>query len=455
MTRSRGVKIVLVDACRNNPFRPNMNRAVATRSLGRGLARVDPIGGVLVGDAAREGTLALDGDGRNSPFALALLEYLEQPGLEIGKLFRKVRDSVYAMTDGQQEPFTYGSLPGSDIYLSPPVALAALPVPQHTSVDPDLVGDFARAENSGTLGSWVRFLNRHGADADNPLVALALQRQKRLLDQDAANNTQAAREPWLKPAAGLKKNPIPLTRDERKLVQKALNYMGFDPGPIDGQFGPKTRSAISAARYQAGLFPGDRIDAALLRALPNVPVIDGLKQERAVPYFTKDLPSDLEPRLAKALRAMWSRHLIFGYFEGHLYLAVLGGFDSWASINNRARQAGGHLVTIDSAEENRFVYKLFSQDSRFIREFSKNYQHGPMIGLFQIDRSREPGGGWVWVTGEPVSYTNWSRGNPDNTRGRQHFASFYRSARDRNSLDGPIRWDDVSGITTGYIIEIE
>ena len=115
ISNMQGLKIVLVDACRNNPFLSNMAQTSATRSLGRGLGRIDP-GGVLVGYAARGGTLALDGDGRNSPYAQALLQHIEEPGLELGKLFRKVRDTVYSLTDGFQEPFTYGSLPGEDIF---------------------------------------------------------------------------------------------------------------------------------------------------------------------------------------------------------------------------------------------------------------------------------------------------------------------------------------------------
>jgi TPR repeat protein len=115
---TNGLKVVLVDACRNNPFLTKMTRTSTTRSIGRGLGRVDP-GGVLVGYAARAGTLALDGDGRNSPYAQALLEHIEEPGLEIGRLFRKVRSTVLSLTDGYQEPFTYGSLPDREIYLVP------------------------------------------------------------------------------------------------------------------------------------------------------------------------------------------------------------------------------------------------------------------------------------------------------------------------------------------------
>ena len=118
ISASNGLKVVLVDACRNNPFIAEMTRTSSTRSIGRGLARVDPTG-VLVGYSARSGTIAQDGDGRNSPYTEALLSHIEEPGLELGKMFRKIRDDVYQSTDGFQEPFVYGSLPGQNIYLVP------------------------------------------------------------------------------------------------------------------------------------------------------------------------------------------------------------------------------------------------------------------------------------------------------------------------------------------------
>jgi uncharacterized caspase-like protein len=82
--------LVILDACRNNPFESTMQRAAA-RGITRGLAPVDPFENVLVAYAARDGTTANDGTGRNSPFTAALLRNIETPGLEIDFLFRNVR----------------------------------------------------------------------------------------------------------------------------------------------------------------------------------------------------------------------------------------------------------------------------------------------------------------------------------------------------------------------------
>lgn len=114
---AKQLRLVIVDACRNNPFVSSMRRADSSRSIGRGLARVEPSGNTLVAFAAKEGTTAADGDDRNSPYAAALLEHIEEPGLEIGLLFRRVRDSVLEATGNAQEPFLYGSLSSAGIYL--------------------------------------------------------------------------------------------------------------------------------------------------------------------------------------------------------------------------------------------------------------------------------------------------------------------------------------------------
>jgi uncharacterized caspase-like protein len=115
--------IVILDACRNNPFASKMARTVRTRAVSRGLAAVEPSGNVLIAFAAREGTTAADGQGRNSPFTASLLKHLETPGLEINFLFRNVRDDVLEATRRAQLPFVYGSLSREAIYLK-----AALPV---------------------------------------------------------------------------------------------------------------------------------------------------------------------------------------------------------------------------------------------------------------------------------------------------------------------------------------
>ena len=113
---ARGLRLIVLDACRDNPFAPQMRLTNSTRSLGNGLARVEPAGGTMIAYAAKAGQVAHDGDDGNSPFMKALLKRMRQPGLEISMLFRFVRDDVLAATDREQEPFVYGSLPSEPFY---------------------------------------------------------------------------------------------------------------------------------------------------------------------------------------------------------------------------------------------------------------------------------------------------------------------------------------------------
>lgn len=110
--------LVILDSCRNNPFLSRMVRSSTTRSLGRGLSAVEPEGNVLVIYAAKHGTTAEDGADNHSPFTEALLSHIEEPGLEIGLLFRKVRDRVREKTAKRQEPFIYGTFGSEEMYFN-------------------------------------------------------------------------------------------------------------------------------------------------------------------------------------------------------------------------------------------------------------------------------------------------------------------------------------------------
>ena len=118
VTGASKLQLVILDACRNNPFISKMRTSGgrATRSVGQGLASIEPESGVLVAYAARDGTTALDGDASHSPYAEALIKYIAEPNLEISLLFRKVRDEVVVKTGRQQEPYIYGSLSAQQFY---------------------------------------------------------------------------------------------------------------------------------------------------------------------------------------------------------------------------------------------------------------------------------------------------------------------------------------------------
>jgi hypothetical protein len=112
--RAGGVKIMILDACRNNPIVDDLKRKMmgASRSidLTRGLARIDRAQGIVVAYATAADEVASDGPGRNSPFTTALIKRLQDPGLEIAKMFRRIAADVNEMTNGRQRPEIYVSL---------------------------------------------------------------------------------------------------------------------------------------------------------------------------------------------------------------------------------------------------------------------------------------------------------------------------------------------------------
>lgn len=119
--RAAKLKLVILDACRNNPFQQSMKGQGGNRSVGQGLGRESPAGSdTLIAFAAKEGTVASDGDGQHSPYAQALIRHIASPGVDIRLMFGRVRDDVLKSTGRRQEPFTYGSLGGDAIYLNPP-----------------------------------------------------------------------------------------------------------------------------------------------------------------------------------------------------------------------------------------------------------------------------------------------------------------------------------------------
>src|SRR5215467_20820 len=121
LDRANGVKIMILDACRNNPLADRLQKTIvgASRSVAttRGLARIDKTQGMVVAYATAADDVANDGQGRNSPFTAALLKRLQEPGLEIEMMFRRVAYDVNAQTGGRQRPETYISLL-SEYYLN-------------------------------------------------------------------------------------------------------------------------------------------------------------------------------------------------------------------------------------------------------------------------------------------------------------------------------------------------
>jgi formylglycine-generating enzyme required for sulfatase activity len=123
IAQAQKLGIILLDACRNNPFVDRLTRSMTIASRGpsaSGLARVDAVPrNTLVAMATKADQTAEDGSGDHSPFARALLENLDKPGLELSLFFRSVRDSVLKQTNNQQEPYIFSSLGADPFFFHP------------------------------------------------------------------------------------------------------------------------------------------------------------------------------------------------------------------------------------------------------------------------------------------------------------------------------------------------
>jgi uncharacterized caspase-like protein len=168
---AKTLRLVILDACRDNPFTKSMKRVSALRSLNRGLIAVEPMkANTLIAYAAKGGSTAEDGDGQHSPFASALLKHLPTPGLDLRQAFGLVRDDVMKATDNKQEPFVYGSLGGATVALVQQASLtttttsdtSALAAPSAT-INPaaEVRRDYEYAERVGTKEGWESFLKSH------------------------------------------------------------------------------------------------------------------------------------------------------------------------------------------------------------------------------------------------------------------------------------------------------
>jgi hypothetical protein len=185
---ARQLRLIILDACRDNPFAKNTRRTLATRGVGRGLARVDPdTPNTLVAFAAKAGSTADDGFGEHSPFATSLLKYLTVPGLDLRRALGRVRDEVMISTGNRQEPFVFGSLGGEDVSLvpAPEVPVAAAAAAQNPA---EIRADYQLAERIGTKEAWDYFIAAH----DGGFYADLAKAQRNKIAAEKAKNSIVA-----------------------------------------------------------------------------------------------------------------------------------------------------------------------------------------------------------------------------------------------------------------------
>ena len=189
VSRARKLGLVILDACRDNPFSRQLMVSQPGRALAtRGLIPVEPPNSVLVAFAAKHGTTADDGAGRNSPFTTALLHNLEIQGLEINYLFRNVHDEVYQATQQRQEPYVYGTLSKEPIYLK---AATAVPQPEQAKSANEVALAWSAVKDTLDPADLETFLAQFGNNQF--YAALAKNRLNQLKSRSVAMGQPASR----------------------------------------------------------------------------------------------------------------------------------------------------------------------------------------------------------------------------------------------------------------------
>jgi Caspase domain/Domain of unknown function (DUF4189)/Putative peptidoglycan binding domain len=270
---ARQLRLVILDACRDNPFNKSMKRQIGSRAIARGLAKVEPASpNTLIAFAAKAGSTASDGDSTNSPFTAALVKYLAKPGLDLRKAFGFTRDEVLRVTNNRQEPFIYGSLGGDDLSLVPAPAAPA----------PDGKADAAKPVDDARLelAFWESIKN----DRNPQLFQAYLNRYPKGVFADIARiNLEQQKTATVKSAA------IELPNDKAELsdpallreVRERLYELNFDPGPGDRPMSATMRQSVREFEQANKLASTGEVTQGLLRRLRD---ISGLKPWGAIVY---------------------------------------------------------------------------------------------------------------------------------------------------------------------------
>ena len=250
------VKLVFLDACRDNPFAAKIKSNSATRSVNvqTGLAEMKSGEGTLIAFATGPGQTALDGqEGGNSPFTRALLANLTQPGVEIQQAMTKVRAQVNEETNKGQLPWGHTNLIGA-VYLNGAPAPGAAPAQVAAASKPgtDVELEFWRSiKDSNKPEELNAYLTSY---PNGQFRSLALSRIASLesgaKDATATRNLTTGLDPatFTAEANQTTEDQIGLAKGQRRDVQRRLNGLGFDT-KVTGKFDEATRSVIT--RWQA------------------------------------------------------------------------------------------------------------------------------------------------------------------------------------------------------------
>jgi len=298
---ARRLRLVILDACRDNPFARTMQRTLAARGIGRGLAKVEPNSpNTLIAYSAKAGSTAQDGDGKNSPFTIALSKHIATPGLDVRKAFGFVRDDVLKSTGNKQEPFVYGSLGGDDVPLVPGTPRVLPQVQAPPSVQSEARRDYELALQVGNKGALNAFLAQYPDGFYANLARLQIEKltaeENRAAAAEKARVTEAERvrlaaEGGRKDALAKAEADAKAAEQARIAAEKANQMAQQQAADAERKRDNQPSAQLAAGQPQAGSDRG-KGDAAAPAAADKGPVVASLNAGPS--------PADLAKNLVKA-----------------------------------------------------------------------------------------------------------------------------------------------------------
>ena len=261
---NKGVNLVFLDACRDSPFSQNLARSMGTRSggAGRGLARLGTGVGTPIAFATQPGNVALDGEGRNSPFTTALLRHLGTPGQDITRDLVDVRRDVLDATGGKQVPWDNSSLTG-EVVLQPLAAGGSTEAQANGGVE---LTYWETIKDKTDRRFFEAYLKQYPKGVFAALALLRIEELAATLGRVAtADNAPAIKAAdgmtevaALDPPAGSAASSARLTVELdsvelARTTQKELARLGCLAGEVDGKWGVGSRRALQAYADRQGL----------------------------------------------------------------------------------------------------------------------------------------------------------------------------------------------------------
>jgi hypothetical protein len=305
MRREERANVIILDACRDNPFAAELERGRYRGVVGhRGLNRIegDLARGALIAFASDPNATALDGEaGEHSPFTKALIDHLGDQGVAIDTVMQRVRSEVWQATKNQQLPWVNTSIIGEfDLNPAPetsrttvvvpdaPPAPAPAPPPVDRQATENLLWE--SAQHSNLVGDYQAYLAAFpngvfAAMARNRIAVLAALQSPPAAPAAVAPAPVPAPAPTVAPAPAPAPAPAVVAKAEpgpdeieksldlgfaaRKELQLRLIALKYDPGPPDGAFGDRVRAAIREWQKRRNLSPTGYLDSSEVASLKS------------------------------------------------------------------------------------------------------------------------------------------------------------------------------------------